>query len=253
MNPLENQPATPQPLRMPLSRPRWTYILIGIIAVIFLLEELAGRGNGGSENPDVLIQFGANYAPLVSTGQYWRLFTANFLHIGILHIMLNAYSLYIIGQEVEAWYGASRFMAIFLLTCISGALASFALTYGLSAGASTGIVGLIGAEAAFFIRNRKIFGALGSRRLNNLFFIVVINVIFGLSNPGIDNFGHLGGLIGGLTLGWLLCPFYQIEQRSDGTRRVIDLNSLKAEWLGVILFGALLVVAFYAALTLHRA
>ena len=89
--------------------------------------------------------------------------------------------------------------------------------------------------------------------MNNLFFIVVINVIFGLSNPGIDNFGHLGGLIGGLTLGWLLCPFYQIEQRSDGTRRVVDLNSLKAEWLGVVLFGALLVVALYAALMLHRA
>ncbi|HEY4722823.1 MAG TPA: rhomboid family intramembrane serine protease, partial [Anaerolineae bacterium] len=113
MNPLENRPAAPPPLRMPLSRPRWTYILIGIIAVVFVLEELGG----GSQNPEVLIQFGANYAPLVSAGEYWRLFTANFLHIGILHIMLNAYSLYIIGQEVEAWYGASRFMAIFLLSC----------------------------------------------------------------------------------------------------------------------------------------
>ncbi|HET7376300.1 MAG TPA: rhomboid family intramembrane serine protease, partial [Anaerolineae bacterium] len=83
-------------------------------------------------------------------------------------------------------------------------------------------------------------------------FIGLINIIYGLSNPGIDNFGHLGGLIGGLLLGWLLCPHYQIQSEFDGTKRVLDLNSLRAEWVGVLLFVILLVTALLGALSLHR-
>lgn len=241
-------PPPPAPLRLPLYRPRWTWILLAVIGIVYIVEEISG----GSQNSSVLIRLGANYAPLVSAGEYWRLFTANFLHIGIIHIGFNAYALYILGQETEALYGSPRFITIFLLTCVSGAIASYAFTYGLSAGASTGVVGLIGTEIAFFVRNRKVFGALGSRRLNNLLFIGLINIIYGLSNPGIDNFGHLGGLIGGLLLGWLLCPHYQIQSEFDGTKRVLDLNSLRAEWVGVLLFVILLVTALIGALSLHR-
>jgi rhomboid protease GluP len=246
--PLLTPPAQPAP-RLPLARPRWTWILLVGIILIYILEELSG----GSQNSLVLIRFGANYGPLVSSGEYWRLFTANFLHIGIVHIAFNGYALYILGQETEALYGSPRFLAIFLLTCLSGAIASFAFTYGLSAGASTGIVGLIGTQVAFFVRNRKVFGALSRSRLNNLLFIGVINVVYGISNPGIDNFGHLGGLIGGLILGWLLCPYYQVQPQDNGTHRIVDLNSLRAEWIGVALFSVLLIVAFLGALSLHPA
>ena len=240
----------PSPLRLPMHRPRATYGLIGILIVVFVIETLAG----GSEDPRTLINLGANYAPLVTQGDYWRLFTANFLHIGLLHIGLNVYALYIVGMEAELFYGPVRFLVIYLLSGIAGALASYAFTYGLSAGASTALFGLVGTLVAFFTRNRSVFGELGRARLGNLAFIILINLMLGVM-PGsqIDNFGHVGGFIGGLTLGWLLCPFYQVEQRGDGARRVVDLNSLRAEWIGVVLFSVLLFVAFWAALNFHQA
>lgn len=245
MNPIEPPPVQ---LRLPLTRPRVVYALMAIIGLVFLIEELSG----GSQSSRVLINLGANDALRVSAGEYWRLFTANFLHIGFLHVALNGYALYVLGQEAEAIYGSARFLVIFLLASLSGAIASFTLTYGLSAGASTGIFGLIGTLMAFFVRNRKVFGSLGRTRLNNLLFIAAINVLYGLSVPAIDNWGHAGGLAGGLLLGWLLCPFYQIEFAPDGTRRVIDNNSLQNEWIGVGLVVVLMVVAFFAALSIHR-
>jgi rhomboid protease GluP len=245
VNPIDLPPVQ---LRLPLTHPRVVYALMVIIGLVFAVEELAG----GSQNSRVLINLGANYAPRVSAGEYWRLFTANFLHIGVLHVALNGYALYVLGQEAEAIYGSARFLVIFLLAGLAGAIASFALTYSLSAGASTGIFGLIGTLIAFFVRNRQVFGPLGRTRLNNLLLVAAINVIYGLSVPAIDNWGHAGGLAGGLLLGWLLCPFYQIEFAPDGSRRVIDNNSLQNEWIGVGLVIILMAVAFFAALSIHR-
>ncbi len=221
--------------------------MIGIIIAVFVVETLAG----GSESSRVLIQLGANVGPLVTTGDYWRLFTANFLHIGLLHLAFNLYALYIVGTEVEMFYGPWRFLAIYLLTGLSGAIASYAFTYGLSAGASTAIFGLIGTLFAFFTRNRAVFGELSRTRLSNLIIVIVINVFYGLSVSAIDNWGHAGGFVGGFILGWLLCPFYQIESRPDGFRHVVDRNSLRAEWLGVGLVAVLMVVAFWGALQHH--
>jgi rhomboid protease GluP len=234
-------------LRLPLYRPRVTYVMMGLLIVVFVIETLAG----GSEKTGVLINLGANVGPLVTTGGYWRLFTANFLHIGLVHIAFNLYALYIVGTEVEMFYGPWRFLAIYLLTGLSGALASYAFTYGLSAGASTAIFGLIGTLVAFFTRNRAVFGEMSRTRLTNLIVVIAINVFYGLSVQYIDMWGHAGGFIGGLMLGWLLCPFYQIETQSDGARRVVDRNSLRAEWLGVGLVSVLMVVAFWAALQHH--
>jgi rhomboid protease GluP len=239
----------PQPtaMRLPLYRPRMTYVMIGILIVVFVIETLAG----GSESTTVLIALGANVGPLVTSGDYWRLFTANFLHIGLLHIAFNLYALYIIGTEVEMFYGPWRFLVIYLLSGISGAIASYAFTYSISAGASTAIFGLIGTLVAFFVRNRAVFGEMSRTRLTNLIVVIAINVFYGLSVTYIDMWGHIGGFVGGFVLGWLLCPFYQIESRPDGFRHVVDRNSLRAEWLGVVLVSVLMVVAFWAALQHH--
>ena len=248
-----NQYPTPMPapqpaaLRLPLYRPRMTYVMIGILIAVFVIETLAG----GSENPQVLVNLGANYAPYVTGGDYWRLFTANFLHIGLLHIAFNLYALYIVGMEVEMFYGPWRFLVIYLLTGISGAIASYAFTYGLSAGASTAIFGLIGTLVAFFTRNRAVFGEMSRSRLTNLIVVIAINVVYGLSVPYIDMWGHAGGFVGGFILGWLLCPFYQIESRPDGLRHIVDRTSLRTEWIGVVLVSVLMVVAFWAALQHH--
>ena len=242
-------PALPRP-RLPTYRPRVTYILMVALVLVFIVETV----NGGSENPQTLILLGANVGPLVTAGEYWRLFTSNFLHIGLAHIGFNLYALYIVGTEVEMFYGPARFLLIYLLSALAGAVASYAFTYGLSAGASTALFGLIGTLVAFFTRNRSVFGNLSTSRLSNLAFIILINLMLGLS-PGsqIDNFGHIGGFIGGLILGWLLCPSYQVEQQADGARRIVDRTSLQVEWVGIVLVCVLLGVSFWAALQYHLA
>ena len=244
MMPPQTPPAYGMLRYVPRYRPIMTYIMMGLLIVVFVVETLAG----GSEDPQILVNLGANYAPLVTMGEYWRLFTANFLHIGLLHLAFNLYALYIVGTEVELFYGPWRFLVIYLLTALSGAVGSYAFTYGLSAGASTAIMGLIGTLIAFFIRNRDVFGSLSRSRLTNLLIVIAINVFYGMSVGSVDNFGHLGGFIGGVILGWLLCPFYQIEGQ-----RVVDRTSLRSEWLGVLLVVVLIGVAFWAALHTHQA
>ena len=242
-------PPPSPPLRIPLTRPVWVKVLLAVNIGIWVLMALAG----GSENSEVLIRFGANYSPLVVQGEIWRLFTANFLHIGLLHLVFNSLALYSLGQEVEALFGSPRFSVLYLLTGLSGSIFSFGLRtdVALSAGASTAIFGLVGALMAFFVRNRRHFGEIGRRRLNNYVFLILINLYIGLSVPGIDNLGHIGGFFGGLILGWLLCPFYEVEV-SDGQPRVVDRNSLRVEWRGVALFVVLLVAGVIGGLARHR-
>lgn len=238
--PAPASPAAPRPsLRLPLSRPRWIWLFLAVNMAVWVLMTLAG----GSEDPTVLVRFGANYSPLIAQGEIWRLFTANFLHIGIVHLLFNSYALYALGPEMEAVFGSPRFVAIYLLSGLSGSIASFGLRSGvtLSAGASTAIFGIAGAMVAFFVRNRRHFGSVGWRRLNHYIVLAGMNLIIGLSVRGIDTLGHLGGFAGGLTLGWLLCPFYAVNE-DGGTPRVVDLNSLSREWLGVALFIILLIV-----------
>ncbi len=231
--------APPAPPRIPLARPRWVWVFLTLNVAIWLLMTLAG----GSENPRVLLQFGASATSRVVAGEVWRLFTANFLHIGLAHLLFNSYALYALGPEAEALFGRSRFVALYLLSGLSGSIFSFGLRadVGLSAGASTAIFGLVGALLAFFIRNRRHFGDVGRRRVNHYLVITLLNLYIGLSVPSIDNLGHIGGFAGGLMLGWLLCPFYTVKY--DGLeRRVVDLNSLRSEWRGLALFVLLLVV-----------
>ncbi|HEY4689807.1 MAG TPA: rhomboid family intramembrane serine protease [Anaerolineae bacterium] len=241
-------PTTPSPsLRLPIARPRWVWVFLSVNIVVWLLM----TASGGSENRSVLIAFGAN-APsrIVLYGEVWRLFTANFLHIGLVHLFFNSYALYALGPEMEALYGSERFVAIYVLSGLSGSIASFALhtDLGLSAGASTALFGIVGTMIAFFVRNRQHFGARGTQRLYSYAAMAMLNLFIGLSVPGIDTLGHVGGFVGGLILGWLLCPFYRIEVR-EGQPRVVDLNSLRSEWLGVTLFAVLLAVSVIGGIT----
>lgn len=229
----------PAPLRIPVTRPRWAWVFLGVNLIVWLLM----TASGGSNNTRVLIEFGANYAPRVVEGEYWRLLTANFLHIGIIHLLFNSFALYTLGPEAEALFGSPRFVVIYLLGGLSGSILSFGLSPEavVSAGASTSLFGLVGALLAYFVRNRRHFGSTGRRRIQNYIFLAAVNLIYGLSTTGIDNLGHIGGFFGGLILGWLLCPFYKVEGVGM-ERRVVDLNSLRGEWLGVVLFALLLVV-----------
>jgi rhomboid protease GluP len=265
MNPSPIQQPAPQPdrLRLPIVPPIWTYVFLGIIGAVFLLLTVTG----GSESSQNLIRFGANYAPSVAKGEYWRLLTANFLHIGILHLLVNGYALYALGREVEGLFGYQRFIAIYLLSGITGAIASFMLTQGLSAGASTSLFGLFGALAVFFYRQRKLLGNFGQQRLIGLGLTLAINVAIGLQ-PGsrIDNFGHLGGVIGGAILAWFLCPRYTLVGSYYNTSSptylgaqpmpvrgtIVDTNSLRLQSFSVGLFSLGLVALTVLAQILQR-
>ena len=210
-------------VRLPLARPRWTYIFLIINVILFVTMLLVGLlqsnnvqtvfqqlGRGLQGDSNLLIVFGANYAPLVSGGQYWRLLTANFLHVGIVHLLFNSYALYALGLQTEAIYGPRRFVTLYLLSGIAGATFSYLFTHGLSAGASTSLFGLFAAQVVFLYRQRKLLGKVGQQQLIRLGVTLAANIYLGLS-PGsrIDNWGHAGGFVGGVILAWFLCPQYE--------------------------------------------
>jgi rhomboid protease GluP len=199
-----------------------------------VLETLAG----GSTNTGVLIRMGAKVTPLIAAGQYWRLFTAMFLHIGLMHIFFNGYALVVLGTELERLLDWGRFLAIYLLSGLMGNLASYAFSPSLAAGASGAIFGLIGALGAFFFRYRERLGAWGRARLGNILFLIAINLAFGFLYPGIDNLAHLGGLLCGIGLGWALAPRYEFDPVG---RRMVDRNEIGRYWPALALAAAILV------------
>ena len=234
-------PPPPQPRRLPLplSKPVVTYILLGAIVVIYIMMTLAG----GSTNSAVLIRFGANYGPLILAGQTWRLFTSMFLHIGLAHLFFNGYALFIFGLEMERLYGPDRFLAIYVL-------ASFAVRGPdvFSAGASGAIFGVIGMNLAFFTLHRETFGQFGRQRMLNTLLIIGINLVFGFTIPGIDNYAHIGGLVAGLVLGYALAPRYQTVDEYTLSPRVIDTVSLLKRWWVLVLAVVLLAAGVYLSL-----
>ncbi|KAB2338516.1 rhomboid family intramembrane serine protease [Cytobacillus depressus] len=172
------------------GKPLFTYMFMIIQVAMFLLLEW----KGGSTNSSTLIQYGAKFNPLILEGEWWRFFTPIFLHIGILHLLMNTLALYYLGTTVERIYGNIRFLLIYLLAGFFGSLASFIFSPTLSAGASGAIFGCFGALLYFGVINpRLFFRTLGL----NIIVILVINLIFGFTMSNIDNAGHIGGLIGG--------------------------------------------------------
>ncbi|AET68747.1 putative membrane protein [Desulfosporosinus orientis DSM 765] len=179
------------------SIPFLTYGLIGINLVVFFLMTLAG----GSQNREVLIAFGAKVNSLILAGEVWRFFTSMFIHIGYLHLGFNLYALWVLGPFTEKLFGHWRFLVIYLLSGLGGSIASFFFTSGLSAGASGAIFGLLGALLYYSLKRPWLWkSGLGM----NLVLVLVINFGFGLTQPGIDNFAHLGGLLTGLLSSILL-------------------------------------------------
>jgi rhomboid protease GluP len=135
-----------------------------------------------------------------------------FLHStgSLLHIGFNMYALYVIGPELERHFGHGRFLALYFLGGFAGNVVSFLFSPEYSLGASTAIFGLIGAQGVFLYRNRSLFGRIAQRALVNIVMVAVVNLIIGLS-PGIDNWGHVGGLVGGTLFAWLGGPLLAVE------------------------------------------
>jgi rhomboid protease GluP len=172
-----------------------TCILIGLIALVYLLMSLAG----GSQNTGVLVAFGANYTPAIKGGEYWRLITCNFLHIGFMHLLLNTVALISLGGFAETLFRKIKYSLLILLSGVGASLASFVFNpEAISAGASGSVFGLVGALMVYAWKDPRF---LRSGIVSSLVVLVLINLVFGFVVPYIDNAGHIGGLVSGLVIG----------------------------------------------------
>lgn len=182
------------------KKPIITIIILLLNIIVFALMYILGKG---SEDTRTLINFGANYVSLTKSGDYYRLITSAFLHIGVLHLLLNMYSLYIIGTQIEYFYGKIKYIIIYLFSAIMGSLFTVALSSSnvVSAGASGAIFGLLGALLYFGYNYR---GYIGNSILGQVIPVVILNLFIGFTTPGIGNAAHIGGLVGGYLISMAL-------------------------------------------------
>jgi rhomboid protease GluP len=215
-DPAAAQPAQPAQVRIPLPQavPYVTYGLVGVTSLVYLLQvasvALVGYASAGA-GMDWLEAYGARINDFIRAGELWRFLTPILLHASIPHILFNMYALVIFGVGLERYFGHWRFLLLYLLGGFSGNVLSFVLSNSYSVGASTSIFALVGAEGIFLYQNRGLFGKQFGRAIGNVIFVVVVNLVLGLS-PGIDNWGHVGGLLGGLVFAWFAGPKWQVEQ-----------------------------------------
>lgn len=204
--------------------PMITYWLIAVNVILYVIPILFGQYNNLINNYSV-------WGPAIRDGQVYRLFTGIFLHGGIFHLLFNCYALYVIGAQVENFFGKFKFAIIYLVAGISGAL--FSVMFGgnsASIGASGAIFGLMGALVYFGYHYRVYLGNVVKSQIIPL---IVLNLILGFSMSGIDNFAHIGGLIGGT----LISVAVGVKDKSSWFERIN----------GLIITGIFLVFCIYMA------
>ena len=192
------------------KKPILTYILILINVIVFALMYIYGNG---SEDIETLKNFGANYIPLVKSGEYIRLITSAFVHIGIIHLLSNMYALYVIGRQVEQLYGRMKYILIYFISAIMGSLFTvvFSSSNTVAAGASGAIFGLLGALLYFGYSYR---GYIGNSIINQVLPAILLNLVIGFSSPNIGNSAHIGGLIGGYLISMALVIDTETDNKS---------------------------------------
>lgn len=150
------------------------------------------------------LEWGANFSPFVNQGEYWRLFTSMFIHFGLLHIVMNMLALASLGPLVEMVLGFNKTLFVYLLSGLSGSLASVAFNpLAISAGASGAIFGLFGAFIALLLRRRLVSRVPGHKPLRSALKVLALNVLISLL-PQIDFAAHMGGLFMGFLLTLIL-------------------------------------------------
>ena len=207
-----------------------TYVLLVVLVVMYVLE----GGLGGSPDLIRMVYLGAQVNVLVLQGQWWRIVTAIFLHLNYLHIILNGWSLFIMGELVEPAYGSFRFVVLFLLGGVMGGLLSL-VAYPPDAvlvGASGAIFGLLGATGVIALEAQ---GPMRGYLLRWLGSILVLNLAFDFMYPGIGVWDHVGGLVGGFLAATMI----------GGVRR---LQGLRAKVAGIAYVLICAGLAGYASL-----
>ena len=205
--------------------------------VVFILMTAAG----GPANPDVLLAFGASCRPYFLAGEYWRADMPMFLHLSLVHLLLNLYALCLFGPELERLCGCGPFALIYVSAGTAGSLGSMAFSREIGAGASGAILGICG---ALLVTRYKLSSVLSEREHavfgRPLVLTVAITLAFGWVVPGIDNWAHLFGLSAGAAVRWLL-------RKNDEYAREPDAGPLR--WPSVI---ALSTVCLAGSATINR-
>lgn len=193
-------------------------VLVAINVAVFIAMCVGGVGIF-SPRGDAVIPWGSNFGPLTLDGQWWRLLTNVFVHFGILHIAFNMWALYLSGRIAERLFGSARFVLLYLFAGIAGSMASLLWNPAVnSAGASGAIFGVFGGLLAFVLnpRNAVPQSVMVEHRNSTLLF-AGYSLFYGFAHSGVDNAAHIGGLLAGLAMGFLLArPLTSEARRSSG-------------------------------------
>jgi rhomboid protease GluP len=194
---------------------RVTNALCLAIGAIYVLEELTGA----LRTPFGLLRLGANAPALVRDGQIYRLFSANFLHGGLLHAFMNVLGLWMLGMALERLLGPWRFALVYLVSGVAGAIGSVLFTRGLlSVGASAAVFGLLGAMAMIQWRHGANLPTGFRQPVRWWVFILSLNGFLPLLVPQIDIAAHAAGFIAGGILGALVVPSFAVIRRASASR-----------------------------------
>lgn len=205
-----------------------TYFLIALNALVFILGNIGIMTNSF----DLYTMF-ALHRSYVQSGEIWRLLTAAFTHQSIIHFGLNMYALYIIGTQTETYLGRWKYLAIYIFSAIMGCLLSCVINTGWSLGASGAIFGLMG-SLLYFGYHYRLY--LDSALRTQILPLIITNLVLGFLIPGVDNAGHIGGLIGGI----LMSMAVGVENRSSKTDRI------NGTICSIILFAFLIYLVLFA-------
>ena len=171
--------------------PYVTYLLMAINVIFFLVPVLLNQF-------DYILDAYCVHGPSIRAGQYYRIITGTLLHGGLVHLLFNNYSLYVLGSQLEGFFGKAKFAIIYIFSAICGSFLSITFSQGAgSVGASGAIFGLMGSLLYFGFYYRVYLGQVVKTQILPL---VVLNLVMGFMTPGIDNFAHIGGLIGGAAI-----------------------------------------------------
>ncbi len=195
-----------------------TILFIGMNVVMFLLTDLTG----GSENTSHMLNWGAEYAPLVLEGQYYRLVSSMFLHFGMEHLAGNMLILGAFGERMEPVLGHWKFALVYLLGGLTGNVMSLLVCltrgeYAVSAGASGAVFAVLGAMIYVVLYHKGNYEGISIRRL---MLMTVLSIYVGFTEGGVDNAAHIGGLVGGFLLTALLYhPGRKKSKKNEGGKK----------------------------------
>ncbi len=255
------QPALrPQPIDAPsrpefyisLTPPTVNKVMIGLNLLVFAATFVFGlvvfNTWTGPVDIRVLYLLGMKSNTDILNGEVWRLLTAMFLHIGPTHLISNLVGLFMLGPILEGHLGHWRFAAIYLIGGLFGSVASYAFSPALSAGASGAVFALLGATVFYFFRFRQNFGARGREILQSMLVVLVLNLVLGGTLANVDNWGHIGGLLGGLLVVAGLFPTFRPPAVIQmGRQPLVREYNLTRQIGWVVLCALLLVLAFWLA------